>query len=154
MDLCKVTYTLHITYQYATVLPSTWNYYNSFFSDHSILGRRLIPVKVCAAPKRERSVEEENVVKGKQKRSRTSNNFEDEQKHLATLESPKASSLMPLSPHGKQACKYWWIGVASLVLEMNVKIQTTNDQPPVFYLAIRKRSEDLIPRPGPPGIQG
>jgi hypothetical protein len=68
-------------------------------SDHSILGRHLIPVKVCAAPKRERSVEEENAVKGKQKRSRTSNNFEDEQKHLATLDSPKVITPTPPSPN-------------------------------------------------------
>jgi hypothetical protein len=34
----------------------------SFVSDLSVVGRRVFPVKVCAAPKRERAVEEENLV--------------------------------------------------------------------------------------------
>ena len=36
-------------------------------------------------------------------------------------------------------------------------MQTIDDQPPVFYLAVRQRSEDLkhlIPRPGPPELHG
>ena len=66
----------------------------SFPSDLSIIGRRTVPVKVCAAPKRERSVEEENAVKGKPKRSRTSNNFEEEENNrkTVTLESPTDDS--------------------------------------------------------------
>ena len=41
--------------------------------------------------------------------------------------------------------------------ECNSQAETIDDQPPVFYLAIRQQSEDLkhlIPRTGPPGLQG